>query len=130
MNSDSESSSSSDHEQKHYTRRQTGPSLFELYANQVEKRQGKRASASSSSSTMLLPDSYATEQLIERIGQQRHWTREMKEGDLCILREHRLMTVGDLRILTPSSWNDIPLLPIVKDCLKHAIVEELGKSSP
>jgi hypothetical protein len=55
------------------------------------------------------------------IGEQRNWSAESIASDCRILREQRLKTVSDLRILTESSWKDIPLLPIVKDCLREKI---------
>ncbi|KAF8934072.1 hypothetical protein BGZ58_005960, partial [Dissophora ornata] len=59
--------------------------------------------------------------LLEQIGTERSWSTRDIEKDVDILERNRLYTIKDLRVLSPQSWKEIDLLPLVKDLLRHAV---------
>ncbi|KAF9998745.1 hypothetical protein BGZ79_007581 [Entomortierella chlamydospora] len=65
--------------------------------------------------------------LLEQIGAERSWSTRDIERDVDILERNRLYTIRDLRVLSPQSWKEIQLLPLVKDLLRLSVNPEAGK---
>ncbi|KAI9346311.1 hypothetical protein BD770DRAFT_396312 [Pilaira anomala] len=76
----------------------------------------------------LLPDSTPVKELLERIAQEKKWSKEAVESDCAILDRNRLVYVQDLRALSKESWAQIELLPLVKDLLRGEIDPESASS--
>ncbi|KAF9352475.1 hypothetical protein BGX26_009726 [Mortierella sp. AD094] len=74
-----------------------------------------------------LPDSMKASTLLEQIGAERSWSTRDIERDVDILERNRLYTIKDLRVLSPQSWKEIELLPLVKDLLRLSVNPEADK---
>ncbi|KAG9321932.1 hypothetical protein KVV02_004507 [Mortierella alpina] len=68
-----------------------------------------------------LPDSMKASTLLEQLGAERSWSSRDVEKDVDILERNRLYTIKELRVLSPESWKEIELLPLVKDLLRQAV---------
>jgi hypothetical protein len=59
--------------------------------------------------------------ILKKIAQQRGWSQTELNQDLQTLQKQRLKTVEDAKLLHPLSWNELGLLPIVRDLLKREL---------
>jgi ribosome-binding protein aMBF1 (putative translation factor) len=59
--------------------------------------------------------------IMKRIAHQRGWSQTELNQDLQTLQKQRLRTVEEAKLLSPASWNELGLLPLVRDLLKREL---------
>ncbi|KAG2237083.1 hypothetical protein INT48_004584 [Thamnidium elegans] len=72
----------------------------------------------------FITNSTPVKELLERIAQEKNWSKDAVDSDCTILDRNRLVYVQDLKALSKESWAQIELLPLVKDLLRGAIDPE------
>ncbi|KAI8967299.1 hypothetical protein BDF20DRAFT_901727 [Mycotypha africana] len=73
------------------------------------------------SDPLHIKDDTLVSTVLQHIGQEKNWSSQDVEKDLEVLNRNRLFYIRDLKSLSGDSWNQIELLPLVKDLLRNAI---------
>eukprot|EP01135_Chromosphaera_perkinsii_P007999 Nk52_evm71s1073 gene=Nk52_evmTU71s1073 len=90
--------------------------------------QEKERSGKGGKPAMLWEDEKDAVEVLRDIGKDRNWDESEISSDALILARNRLKQVRDLRSLSKHSWDQIELLPLVKDLLREAVSKKADGS--